>query len=547
MEQAEDGTKLLEQPKWRRTFHSPSWLTVSKAFTNAEEMCTSQPHANVPEMIRKKRDKQTLNEEEIHYFVHGVTTQTIQESQIGAMLMAIRLQGMTQEEAVNLTQEMKVSGAILQWPEEWSKFVVDKHSTGGVGDKVSLVLAPALAACGCKVPMISGRGLGHTGGTLDKLESIPGFNIKKSPEELKEILTNVGCCIVGQTAELVPADKKLYAIRDVTSTVDSLPLIAASIISKKGAESLAALILDVKFGEGALFKEINGARELAQYLVDVGNRMGIRTAAALSKMDNPIGRCIGNSLEVIESIECLKGKGPKDLEELVICLGGHLLHMCGKAESVKAGEKTIKGVFQNGCALGKFQDMLEAQGVTKDLAKALCQGEEVLKRSKGQEELKAEAGGLVQAIHSLPLAEVVHELGAGRNQPGQPINWSVGIELLKTVGESVNKGDPWIRVHYEDPSLSERQKSRLQQSLVIGEKVQAGPLVTEIIQGPKPQSSSGPPSVPYFFCGRLPDTRPLQLSVLSLAAAAVGRGNVHGDDVTVYGHKRSGHNAVAPP
>ncbi|XP_043569857.1 thymidine phosphorylase isoform X3 [Chiloscyllium plagiosum] len=367
-------------------------------------MCTSQPHINIPEMIWKKREKQALTKEEIHYFVRGVTEGSIQDSQIGAMLMAIRLQGMTREEAVNLTQEMKVSGAILQWPKEWSGLVVDKHSTGGVGDKVSLILAPALAACGCKVPMISGRGLGHTGGTLDKLESIPGFNIKKNPEE-----------------------------------------------------------------------------------VDIGNRLGIQTLAALSRMDNPIGRCVGNSLEVLESIECLKGNGPKDLEELVTCLGGHLLHLCGKAESVKVGEKAIKDVLKNCSALDKFQAMLVAQGVTAGLAKDLCQGKEVLKRAEKQEELKAEAEGVVQAIHSLPLAKVVHELGAGRNHPEESINWSVGIELLKTVGNKINKGDSWIRVHFEDNSLSEGQKISLQKSLVVGEKVEDVPLVTEIIgaQGQK--------------------------------------------------------------
>ncbi|XP_069764130.1 thymidine phosphorylase [Narcine bancroftii] len=360
-----------------------------------EEMCTNSAHVNISEMIRKKRDKQSLSAEEINYFVQGVTNQSIQDCQIGAMLMAICLQGMTQEEAVNLTQEMKLSGAVLEWPKEWSSVIVDKHSTGGVGDKVSLVLSPALAACGCKVPMISGRGLGHTGGTLDKLESIPGFNINKSPEEIKQILATVGCCIVGQTANLVPADKKLYAIRDVTSTVDCLPLIAGSIISKKGAESLAALILDVKYGEGALYKNISEARELAEYLVYVGNSLGIQTVAAISRMDNPIGKRIGNSLEVIESIECLKGKGPKDLEELVTCLGGHLLHLCGKAGSFKAGEKDIKNALQNGCALGKFQAMLVAQGVTPDLARALCQGEEVLRCAIKQEELKAEAEGMM--------------------------------------------------------------------------------------------------------------------------------------------------------
>ncbi|XP_048410573.1 thymidine phosphorylase [Stegostoma tigrinum] len=445
-------------------------------------MYTSQVPLNTTEIIKKKRDKQTLTKEEIHYFVKGVTEESIQDCQIGAMLMAICLQEMTKEEAVNLTQEMKVSGVTLQWPKEWSRLVVDKHSTGGVGDKVSLVLAPALAACGCKVPMISGRGLGHTGGTLDKLESIPGFNIKKTPEEMKTIMSEVGCCIVGQTAELVPADKKLYAIRNVTSTVDSVPLIAASIISKKAVESLHCLILDVKHGEGALFKEIDRARKLAEYLVDVGNRLGIRTVAVLSKMDNPIGRCIGNSLEVIESIKCLKGNGPKDLEELVTYLGSHLLYLCGKAESSEVGEEAIKDVLKNGTALGKFQAMLVAQGVTTDLARALCQGKEILKRARKQEELKAEAEGIIQAIHSLPLAKVLQELGAGRNQPEEPINHSVGIELLKTVGDKINKGDSWIRVHLEDSSLSEAQKIRLQKSLVIGKMFKGVSLVTDIIE-----------------------------------------------------------------
>ncbi|KAI3366454.1 hypothetical protein L3Q82_000470 [Scortum barcoo] len=278
---------------------------------------------SIPDLINKKKNGVALSEEEVKTFIRAVTNKTIQDCQIGAMLMAIWQKGMIDNEIEieYLTREMMSSGEIMSWPKEWAGLVVDKHSTGGVGDKVSLVLAPALAACGCKVPMISGRGLAHTGGTLDKLESIPGFNISQSAAQIREILGSVGCCIVGQTESLVPADRILYALRDVTSTVDSPPLIAGSIISKKGAESLSALVLDVKFGRAALYKDLQSAKDLAQLLVKVGNALGIRTGAALSRMDGVIGRCVGNSLEVMESLETLKGRGPDDLMELVTTLG----------------------------------------------------------------------------------------------------------------------------------------------------------------------------------------------------------------------------------
>ncbi|NXF14042.1 TYPH phosphorylase, partial [Smithornis capensis] len=299
----------------------------------------------LPTLIRKKRDGERLEDAEIRSFVRGVTEGTAQQGQIGAMLMAIRLQGMDAGETLALTQAMAVSGRVLAWPPAWHGLVVDKHSTGGVGDKVSLALAPALAACGCKVrgtpeggragrlrvpaptcahpqvPMISGRGLGHTGGTLDKLEAIPGFRVSQSPEEMCSILERVGCCIVGQSEELVPADRVLYGLRDVTATVDSVPLITASILSKKAAEQLSALVLDVKFGGAALFPTQESARELARSLVEVGTHLGIRTVAVLSRMDQPLGRAVGNALEVLECLECLDGGGPPDLRQLVTTLG----------------------------------------------------------------------------------------------------------------------------------------------------------------------------------------------------------------------------------
>ncbi|CAI9582632.1 unnamed protein product [Staurois parvus] len=285
--------------------------------------------------------------------------------------MAIRLCGMNSEETMTLTKEMVASGCVLTWPEEWRGLLVDKHSTGGVGDKVSLPLAPALAACGCKVPMISGRGLGHTGGTLDKLESVPGFSSRHSPEQMLEILHSVGCCIVGQSENLVPADKILYEMRDVTATVDSLPLITASVMSKKVAESLSALILDVKFGEAAQSPTIEDARRLAHSLVSVGVSLGIPTIALITNMDNPIGHCVGNSLEVIEALKCLEGKGPEDLRELVTRTGGYLLWLCGQAVSDSQGAEKIAKVLDDGSALQCFRKMMEAQGVQPDIARSL--------------------------------------------------------------------------------------------------------------------------------------------------------------------------------
>uniref|UniRef100_A0A672GM44 Thymidine phosphorylase n=1 Tax=Salarias fasciatus TaxID=181472 RepID=A0A672GM44_SALFA len=404
-------------------------------------------HSQSPslELIRKKRDGETLSDEEVAAFVQAVSNGSIQQSQIGAMLMAIYLKGMVIEETRTLTREMMTSGEVLTWPEEWKGLVVDKHSTGGVGDKISLVLAPALAACGCKVPMISGRGLAHTGGTLDKLESIPGYNIQQSAAQIRDILTSVGCCIVGQTERLVPADRVMYALRDATSTVDNLPLITGSIISKKGAESLSALVLDVKFGRAALYKDLESAKALARMLVDTGNGLGIRTGAVLSCMDTVIGRCVGNSLEVIESLETLKGKGPSDLVELVNTLGGILLEKIGLASDLSEGERKISEAVKGGAALSKFQAMMEAQGVDGETARRLCSSNTdyftVLRKSKSQLELEAKEDGFVEDIDGMTLAQVLHKLGAGRSQAGQPVNHSVGAELLLSVGDRVQKGE----------------------------------------------------------------------------------------------------------
>ncbi|NWU07880.1 TYPH phosphorylase, partial [Cephalopterus ornatus] len=299
----------------------------------------------------------------------------------GAMLMAIRLRGMDAGETLSLTRAMATSGRALAWPPAWHGLVVDKHSTGGVGDKVSLALAPALAACGCKVPMISGRGLGHTGGTLDKLEAIPGFRVSLSPEEMCSTLEQVGCCIVGQSEELAPADRVLYGLRDVTATVDSVPLITGrGLRHKKAAEQLSALVLDVKFGGAALYPTQDSARQLARSLVEVGAQLGIRTVAVLSRMDQPLGRAVGNSLEVLEALECLDGGGPQDLRQLVTVLGGVLLWQCGKAAGAAQGRELLGRALDDGSARSTFEAMLGAQGVPPDTAHRLCSGTPVQRR-----------------------------------------------------------------------------------------------------------------------------------------------------------------------
>uniref|UniRef100_F7HIG3 Thymidine phosphorylase n=1 Tax=Callithrix jacchus TaxID=9483 RepID=F7HIG3_CALJA len=434
----------------------------------------------LPELIRMKRDGGRLSEADIRGFVAAVVNGSAQGTQIGAMLMAIRLRGMDLEETSVLTQALAQSGQQLEWPEAWHQQLVDKHSTGGVGDKVSLVLAPALAACGCKVPMISGRGLGHTGGTLDKLESIPGFNVIQSPEQMQVLLEQAGCCIVGQSEQLVPADGILYAARDVTATVDSLPLITASILSKKVVEGLSALVIDVKFGGAAVFPNQEQARELARTLVGVGADLGLRVAAALTAMDKPLGRCVGNALEVEEALLCMDGAGPSDLRDLVTRLGGALLWLSGHAATQAQGAARVAAALDDGSALGRFELMLAAQGVDPSLARALCSGSpaqrrQLLPRAREQEELLAPAdgplpAGTVELVRALPLAQVLHELGAGRSRAGEPLRLGVGAELLVDVGQKLSRGTPWLRVHLDGPPLSGLQRRALQHALVLSDR-----------------------------------------------------------------------------
>lgn len=405
----------------------------------------------IVDLILKKRDGKELNDEEIHYFIDNLVDGGIEGSQLGAMLMAWFLNGMSGRELAVLTHSMTYSGETLTWPEEWKPILVDKHSTGGVGDKVSLVLAPALAACGLKVPMISGRGLGFTGGTLDKLESIPGFTVSLTLEEMTRCLSECGCCIAGQTAKLVPADRIMYATRDITGTVDNANFVTASIISKKAAENISALILDVKVGKASFSKSTETARFLANSLVKAAQDQGIHTTAVLTSMDYPIGKMIGNSLEVAESVMTLRGKGPSDLVELVTVQGGLLLKMIGKAESSNQGQEMILKTLTDGSALATFEKMLKNQNVNAEVAHKLCYGDmdQVLQKAKYSTPVIASCSGYIVNMDALAIAEVCGALGAARAKASDILRLSVGIQLLLVVGQEVVEGQTWAVLNHE--------------------------------------------------------------------------------------------------
>ncbi|KAK3096926.1 hypothetical protein FSP39_004832 [Pinctada imbricata] len=444
----------------------------------------------VPDLIAKKRDGQKLNKDEIEFFIKAAVNGKVQDSQLGAMLMAMYIRDLDDDETTDLTRSMMMSGEIMEWPNHWRGKLVDKHSTGGVGDKISLALAPALAACGMKVPMVSGRGLGHTGGTLDKLEAIPGFTVSRTTSEMIDTLETVGCCIVGQTKSLVPADKILYATRDVTSTVSNKGLIAGSIISKKAAENIDALVLDVKYGKGAMMQAEHDARELAKRMVAIGNGLGITTTALLTNMDAPIGRMVGNALEVAEAIFCLHGNGPSDLGELVTSLGGHLLHMIGKVSTLTEGCNKIRETLQNGTAMKCFERMLVEQGVNENVASQLCDIQndvfDVLPKAKYVTPITTSRSGYVQEIDAMMCAVAAGKLGTGRTKSSDPINYAAGLELLVQIGDQVIEGQQWIKVHHDMDILPDEVGDLIKTALVIGpESIKAKTLsrVLDVIRG----------------------------------------------------------------
>jgi len=391
--------------------------------------------------------------EAIRDLVQGVVDGSLSDDELTDWLRGVYDEGLTESETIALTEAMRDSGEILEWDSEISKLIVDKHSTGGVGDKVSLVLAPALAACGLMVPMISGRGLGHTGGTLDKLESIPGLRVEMSSEGIRQQVESIGVAMVGQSDALVPADRRMYALRDVTGTVASIPLITSSILSKKAAEGLSAMVLDVKFGRAAFMVERERAVKLARSMVDVANGMGIHTTAVLTSMQHPLGCAIGNSLEVLESVEALCGSGPEDLEELVCVQGGLLLHATGLAEDPRAGAVMIHDSLQDGSAFERFRLLVDAQGGDVsifDSDTSLMRGLGLMDQSLNTTELSVGATGWVVDIDAMAIARVCSGLGSGRARLGDSIDRAVGAILEVQVGDYLDKGEPWIVLYHRD-------------------------------------------------------------------------------------------------
>ncbi len=398
-------------------------------------------------IIAKKRDGLALSRNEIEQFIAGVVSGEFADYQAAALLMAVVLKGMSIEETTWLTDAMMRSGRVVELP-EISQPKVDKHSTGGVGDKISLILAPLAAACGLCVPMMSGRGLGHTGGTLDKLEAIPGFSVDLSDTAYRRQLQEIHLAMIGQSADMVPADRKLYALRDVTATVESIPLICASILSKKLAEGIDALVLDVKCGNGAFMKNGAQARELAEALVAISRGIGKPTTALITSMEQPLGRAVGNSLEVIEAIECLQGRGPADLMEVTYALTAEMLVLAGVCESPAAAQTRMEDAITDGRAWQTFRDLVQAQG--GDVA--AIEATERLPQAAHLMELcyQDPDPAYIAKLDALAVGEAARLLGAGRANLASAIDLAVGFVFVRKLGDPVQPGDVVVAIHYND-------------------------------------------------------------------------------------------------
>ena len=393
------------------------------------------------EIIETKRDKKPLSKSQIHDFITGYVSGKIPDYQVSALLMAIYLNGMNKEEIADLTEEMRVSGNVwdlstINGPK------VDKHSTGGVGDKVSLILGPMVAACGAKMAKMSGRGLGHTGGTLDKMESIPGMKINLTKEEFDKQVNEINLAIIGQDKDLVPADKKIYALRDVTATVGSIPLIASSIMSKKLATGSDCILLDVKYGDGAFMKDMDSAKELAITMVDIGKSLNKNVKAEITDMNQPLGKCVGNSLEIKEVIETLKGNGPDDLNEICISSGAIMLEQA-KICDRKEGRKRLEESLKNGKAFEYFKLFVKYQG--GDVS--YVENPEKFEVSKNLIEIKSKEEGYIKTIKAMTIGLASMKLGGGREQLDDVIDMSAGIVLNKKVGDHVNKDELLCTLH----------------------------------------------------------------------------------------------------
>lgn len=411
---------------------------------------------NPVELIRKKREGETLTRRELEEFITCFVEGEIPDYQMSAFLMAVYFKGMNVEETAAFTEVMLHSGEIVDLS-MIPGLKVDKHSTGGVGDKVSLILAPMVAACGVPVPMISGRGLGHTGGTLDKLESIPGFRTNFSTADYKKIIAETGLVLIGQTKEIAPADKKMYALRDVTGTVESIPLIAGSIMSKKLAEGIDGLVLDVKTGNGAFMQQYEDSLALAKALVGIGNRMGKRTVGFITDMSQPLGCMIGNWLEVVESVECLRGKNVPDLMEVTYVLGGAMLWLGGKSNSIEDGMKQCKSAIYSGKAYEKFCQIVTRQGGDVSFVEQPAKHEE----TKHIVEVKSRAEGFVVGFDTMKIGLLGIELGAGRKKIDDVIDPLAGIVLTKKVGDRVRTGETLAWIHTNRDAIVKRAAEEL--------------------------------------------------------------------------------------
>jgi pyrimidine-nucleoside phosphorylase len=431
------------------------------------------------DVIRKKRDGGELSRDEIESLVNSYTRGDIPDYQMSAWLMAVVLRGMTRAETAALTDAMLRSGEVLDLSALPAK-KVDKHSTGGVGDKTSLVLAPLAAAAGVMVPMISGRGLGHTGGTLDKLEAIPGFNVNLPVAQFRRVLETCGCAMIGQTAEIAPADRKLYALRDVTGTVESPYLICASIMSKKLAEGIDALVLDVKTGSGAFMKSEKDAVFLAELMVETGERMGKQMVALITDMDQPLGSMIGNALEVVEVVEVLRGEGPEDLRQLCLELAGWMLHLGGVADTVAEGKKQSEKLIASGEGLDRFRQMVALQGGDLraiDEAKKLPQAQHTMI-------LSSPKNGYLAALQCEQIGTACVILGGGRERKEDSVDPAVGIVLHKKVGDPVSSGEALATIYYNAEARAVRARQLLDESYQIADSPvhEKRPLIHRVIR-----------------------------------------------------------------
>jgi pyrimidine-nucleoside phosphorylase len=434
------------------------------------------------DVIRKKRDGLSLSREEIEFFIAGVTSGRIADYQVSALLMAIYLNGMDQHEQQALTEAMLNSGKIHDFT-DIPKPKADKHSTGGVGDKTSIIIAPLVAACDVCVPMISGRGLGHTGGTLDKLESIPGYRVNLSLTEFKQVLEKVGYAMAGQTAEIAPADKKMYALRDATSTVEAIPLIVASIISKKGAAGLDAMIIDVKVGNGAFMREETAARDLAHALVSTGNSCGIKTRALLTDMNQPLGSAVGNSLEVLECVELLRGEANEAAQpvlELSLELSAHMLVLANVEQTIDAARKQLEQVLRSGKALECLRSNIEAQGgeprVCDDPGAFLPLVRETVK-------VESQRSGFITKVDTTEIGHAIAAIGGGRVRIEDTVDPTVGFTSELKLGDQVRAGEAIGIVYCADSSAAAEAARRIQAAYHIGDEppAQELKLVKEII------------------------------------------------------------------